>query len=82
MTDKMAECFITPIEDDEFAAIRAVAAGTADEYNQRLAIAAIIHKVCRHGDLAFVPGAPDETAFFNGRQFVGTRLLRIINDAN
>jgi len=78
--NQLPECLKTELLDDEIDAIRAVAAGRATEYQQRLAIASIVQKIARYGDLGFVPGSPDETAFFNGRQFVGTRIMRIIND--
>lgn len=51
---------------------------TADQ--ARTAMHAVIHKLAGTHDLAFVPGAPNDSAFMSGRQFVGYRLLHYANE--
>jgi len=59
-------------------AIRMLEEGTADPHNQRLALSAILTKLCRAYDCHFVPGAPDETAFLEGRGFVGQQITKVL----
>ena len=74
------QCFFTPtVEDQEHIALQAVYAGTADAYQQRLALQVIINKFSRAQDVLFVPGAPDQGAFLAGRGFVGQRILKYLN---
>jgi len=60
-------------------ALQALGAGTADAYQQKLALAVISNKFCRPHDLLFVPGKPDETVFMNGRAFPGMQILKTLN---
>lgn len=49
---------------------------TANAEQQTIAIKAIIGKLCLYDMLAYQVGAFDETAFLNGRIFVGKEILR------
>ena len=60
----------------ETRALKALAKGEATPEQQKLALEAIIFKFSGFGDVPFVPGAPDESAFMSGRQFVGNRINR------
>lgn len=66
----------TKLSKPEVIALQRVYAGTADAYQQRLALRTITNKLCRTHDVLFIPGKPDETAFLSGRAFVGMQILR------
>lgn len=73
------ECVKTPpVDDIEKRALKALWAGEATEYQQRLALKVIVNKLCRADDLLYIPNSFDETAFMQGRGFVGLQLLKII----
>jgi hypothetical protein len=60
-------------------AIHAVANGTANEGQQKMAMAAILH-ICGINDLAWMPeehGGERDSAFAAGKQFVGHQLRKI-----
>ena len=63
----------------EHIAVQAVAAGEADEYQQKLFVKVIVDKFSRSHDLAYVPDSPDQTTFLAGRGFVGKKILKYIN---
>ena len=67
------------LEDAEHSALKALYAGEATAYQQRLALQIIINKLSRAQDLPYIPGSFDETAFLNGRAFVGQQLLKYFN---
>ena len=73
-------CFKTlPVDKHDVEAIKAVNKGTATEHQQKLAIAVIVNKFSRAQDLLYIPNSSDETAFLNGRGFVGQKILKIIS---
>lgn len=62
-------------------AIKALAKGTARPDQQMTAMNFILEDVCRSFDLSFQPddaGGERDTAFAEGRRFVGLQLRRII----
>jgi len=63
---------------EEVAALKALAEGKADARQQRLSIVYICNTLCRTHDLLYVPGDADQTAFLNGRGFVGNKILKIL----
>tara|TARA_R110002072_G_scaffold266030_1_gene424902 strand:+ start:6131 stop:6418 length:288 start_codon:yes stop_codon:yes gene_type:complete len=67
------------LSDDEHRAIRSLYKGDATEHQQRLALKVIINKISRAQDLLYIPGSFDESAFLNGRAFVGQQLLKYLN---
>jgi len=67
------------LEEIELYALKAVAKGDADEFQQRLAIEVIVNKFSRTHDLTYVEGSFDGTAFLGGRSFVGQLILKCIN---
>jgi hypothetical protein len=67
------------IDDQEHRAIRALNEGSATEHQQRLALKVIINKISRAQDALYIPGSFDQTAFLNGRAFVGQQLLKFLN---
>jgi len=73
-------CFSTPrLGKREVEAIKALNKGEASKHQQKLALAVICNKLSRAQDLLYSPNSSDETAFLNGRGFVGQKILKIIN---
>ena len=70
-----------PYDEADSYAIKALATGTANEGQQRLALDWIINTLCGTYDLSFRPGAEGdrETVFAEGKRFVGMQLVKQIN---
>lgn len=64
------------ITKEEHTALRCLSEGRADAHQQVLALAVIINKFSVANDLPYVPGSFDQTAFVNGRAYVGKRILK------
>ena len=79
MSDAPIAMRTAELDDIEHRALRAMYAGTATEHQQRLALKVIIHKFSRAQDALYIPGSFDQTAFLNGRAFVGQQLLKFLN---
>lgn len=62
----------------EMYAIRQLEAGEADSDTQRVALSAILKKICRTYDMHFVPECDRQTAFLEGRGFVGQTILKVM----
>lgn len=62
----------------EVQAIRALEVGEADPYQQRLALDCMLKKLCRVYDTHFIPESDRQTAFLEGRGFVGQNLLKFM----
>ncbi len=81
MLDKIrgSRCFSTPkVTKREAQAIKALAAGEATEFEQKLALAVIVNKFSRPHDVTYVPDSDSQSTFLSGRAFVGMKLLKII----
>lgn len=63
----------------EAASIQAVATGTASERQQKRAMEWIVHKLCDIYGLSYRPDSATDTAFSEGKRFVGLQLSKIIN---
>ena len=68
-----------PLSKDEINAIQLVSSGDASEYQQRLALYAIVNNLCRTHDVPYKPGSFDETAFECGKASVGVEILKTLN---
>jgi hypothetical protein len=68
-----------PLDDDDIMAIKALAAGRANEVQQRLAVAVIVEKFARAHDPSFWPDNERLSAFAAGKRFVAQQLLGIVN---
>lgn len=78
MTNK-PNCVQTPaLTVEEERAIKALYRGDASAVEQRLALKVIVNKLCRADDLLYMPGSFDETAFMQGRGFVGKQIMKIL----
>ena len=79
MSNKIPNCLqVEELDKQEHIAIKNLSKGEASEYEQKLALSVIVKKFAREGDLLYVPSNPDETAFLNGRAYVGTRIKKYI----
>lgn len=67
------------LDKHEIRAIKALHAGEATPHQQGLALAVIVNNLSRAQDLLYIPDSFDETAFMNGRAYVGQKILKIIN---
>lgn len=71
-----------PLVHAEIMAIKALHAGTANAYQQQVALAVIMNLFAGASDSAFRPGGEDgkrATDFMLGRQFVAKRIEHTIN---
>lgn len=85
--DSIEECLPhkDPIErpdytEAEVQAIRAVHAGKADDRQQRLALDWFI-RACGTHDISYRPGSERDTAFAEGKRFMGTTLVWMLKTA-
>ncbi len=68
--------FMTPVLDvEEHAALKALSRGEATPGQQQMALYVVVNKFSRANETLYIPGSFDETAFLEGRGFVGQRIL-------
>ena len=68
-----------PLDKETAFAIKALSNGTANDGQQKTALAWILFDVCRLREPSFVPGEkPLETAFNEGRRHVGLMIAGAI----
>lgn len=68
-----------PLTDEtEIMAIKALAAGRANEVQQKLAVAVIVEKFCRAGDPSFWPDSERLSAFAAGKRFVAQQFNGVV----
>lgn len=60
-------------------AVKAVMAGTASEGQQRRAMAFIVNQICGTYDLSYRPTSDRDTAFAEGKRFVGLQCVKFAN---
>ena len=74
------QCFkYEELTNEEHIALKELAKGNADEYQQRLALKIIVNSFSRTHDNCFIPGEPDQGNFIAGRAFVGQQILLHLN---
>lgn len=68
----------TPVgyETEDAAAVQAVVYGRASEDQQRRALKFIIEVVCARDDQSYRSGKPDDTAFAEGKRYVGNQIVK------
>lgn len=71
---------VDEITKQERTALKLLSTGEANQSQQLLALSVIVKKLSRAYDLAFVPGATDESAFLAGRGYVGQLITRLLNE--
>ena len=75
----MFQCFdYDKLDESEIKALKSLYDGEADASQQRLVLNVIVNKFCRSNDVLFIPGNPDQTAFLNGRAFVGQQIQKYL----
>ena len=65
-------------EKADISAIKGVVAGTATPEQQVRAMRYIIETLCGAYDLSYRPGSDRDTAFAEGRRFVGLQIIKAI----
>lgn len=79
MSNELEICFkCAKPTKEEAAAIKALHVGEGSPRQQKLALAYIVNKASRSHDLLYIPGKPEDTAFLNGRAFVGQKILKMV----
>ncbi len=63
-------------------ALKGLAAGNANDAQQRAALKWIIEELCRTYDLSYRPGSDRDTALAEGKRFVGLCLVHEVNISN
>lgn len=72
--------YFPPVYDmADAAAIKALAAGTATEDQQRRALKWMVEKACCTYDVSYRPSGDRDTAFAEGRRFVGIQIVKMVN---
>lgn len=74
--------FISPVvppayDDADVAAIQAVARGDATQGQQERALAWIVETLCETYGLSYRPESSHETAFAEGKRFVGLQIVKL-----
>ena len=68
-----------PYEPADHGAIKALAAGVANEGQQKRALKWIIETVCATYDQSYRPDSERETVFAEGRRYVGLTLVKAVH---
>jgi hypothetical protein len=64
-------------EKYEIACIQALAEGTAEPEQQKAALRLIVDKISLTYDMSYRPGSERDTAFAEGKRFVGNQIIRL-----
>lgn len=76
---KAVDVFELPeLDEAEVVSIKACWVGEATPHQQRQAMNVVVDKLSMADRLPYQPGSFDETAFLNGRAWVGKALRRIL----
>lgn len=79
MTKEAPQCLkVPPYELADAYAIQALARGDASEDMQRRALDWIVNKACATYDVSFQPDGDRETAFAEGRRFIGLQIVKMM----
>ena len=74
--------YVPPVSVANHAALRAVQEGTANADQQQRFFNWLLVDVCRLKEPSFIPGDAGETAFCEGRRFVGLYLAAALSKKN
>jgi hypothetical protein len=66
-----------PYEEADVYAIKALAAGVANEGQQQRALGWIVNTLCGTYDLSYRPDSDRNTAFAEGKRHVGNQLVKL-----
>lgn len=78
-TDKAAPWLPVAYEKADVSAVKALAAGTATEEQQKRALKWIIETTCATYDLSYRPSSDRDTTFAEGRRFVGLQIVKALH---
>lgn len=79
MSLKTAAYFPPPYEIADFSALKGLAAGTASPEQQQRALKWIIEAACGTYELSYRPESDRDTAFAEGRRFVGLQIVKALH---
>lgn len=79
MNTKNAPWFPPHYELADLGAIKGLAAGTASPEQQQRALKWIIENACATYELSFRPTSDRDTAFAEGRRFVGLQIVKALH---
>ena len=68
-----------PYEIADLSAVKALAAGTANEQQQKRALDWILIHVCGTYEMTYRPESDRDTAFAEGRRFVGLQIVKALH---
>jgi hypothetical protein len=66
-------------EPADIGAMKALAAGVANDFQQKRVLHWLIETVCGTYDLSFRPQSERETCFAEGRRFVGLTMVKVLH---
>lgn len=67
-----------PFEPFDVGSLQALQRGEADEAQQIRALKFIVEQLCGAYDLSYRPSSAGDTAFAEGRRFVGLQLIKLL----
>lgn len=70
--------FRADYEDTDIRALKALAAGNANEAQQRRALDWIINTACMTYDVTFLPDVAGASDFMQGRRFAGQQIVKLL----
>lgn len=62
----------------DIGALQALARGDASEHQQKRALAYVVNTLCGTYDLSYRPDSERDTAFAEGRRFVGLQVVKLL----
>lgn len=72
----------SPCDKADIYAIKALAAGTANDMQQKRALDWILRIACGIGDTTYYPDSERDSAFASGKRFVGMEIVALLNMKN
>ena len=77
--DRDSPMMLAPYEKADAYAVRAITEGHANEGQQRRGMAWIINTLACTYDLSYRPEKPLESAFAEGKRYVGMQIVKLAN---
>ena len=78
MEKQSAPYYPCPYDKADANAIKGLAAGTANPEQQQRALKWILENACATYDLSYHPTSDRDTAFAEGRRFVGLQIVKML----
>lgn len=77
VSDKNAPWKPSDYDKSVVVAVQAVALGTANADQQKQALVWIVEKCCKTYEQSYRPNSQTDTAFAEGKRFVGTEIIKL-----